>query len=210
MTRAFVAITLAVCLNPLTFLGQAVPSLRGTVEDPSGATVPGAVVQLSGSGREQRKTTDGSGRYSFAPLAAGTYTLRVTAKGFAVLERSGIEVGNAAVFDARLAIQAQAEQVTVAGQSNGAVTTDPTANADALVLGQKELAALSDDPDELAQQLQALAGPGAGPNGGQIYIDGFTGGQLPPKSSIREIRINSNPFSPEYDKPGFGQNRNFH
>ena len=53
--------------------------------------------------------------------------------------------------------------------------------------------------------LQALAGPSAGPNGGQIYIDGFTGGQLPPKSSIREIRINQNPFSAEYDKLGYGR-----
>ena len=48
-------------------------------------------------------------------------------------------------------------------------------------------------------------GPSAGPNGGQIYIDGFTGGQLPPKSSIREIRINQNPFSAEYDKLGYGR-----
>ncbi len=43
------------------------------------------------------------------------------------------------------------------------------------------------------------------PNGGQIYIDGFTGGQLPPKSSIREIRINQNPFSAQYDKLGYGR-----
>src|ERR1035438_2394699 len=50
-----------------------------------------------------------------------------------------------------------------------------------------------------------LPGPGAGPNGGQIYIDGFTGGNLPNKSSIREVRINSNPFSPEYERPGFGR-----
>ena len=50
-----------------------------------------------------------------------------------------------------------------------------------------------------------MAGPSAGPNGGQIYIDGFTGGQLPPKSSIREIRINQNPFSAEYDKLGYGR-----
>ena len=85
------------------------------------------------------------------------------------------------------------------------VNTDPTSNGGALVLGQKELQALSDDPDELSQQLQAMAGPGAGPEGGQIYIDGFTGGNLPPKSSIREIRINSNPFSPEYDRQGFGR-----
>src|SRR5260370_21593194 len=33
-----------------------------------------------------------------------------------------------------------------------------------------------------------------------MYIDGFTAGTLPPKASIREIRINQNPFSAEYDK----------
>ncbi len=53
--------------------------------------------------------------------------------------------------------------------------------------------------------LQALAGPAAGPNGGSIFIDGFSGGQLPPKNTIREIRINQNPFSPEYDRLGFGR-----
>ena len=53
--------------------------------------------------------------------------------------------------------------------------------------------------------LEALAGPAAGPNGGQIYVDGFSNGQLPPKSAIREIRINQNPFSAEYDKLGYGR-----
>ena len=54
-------------------------------------------------------------------------------------------------------------------------------------------------------RLQALAGPAAGPNGGQIYIDGFTGGRIPPKSSILEIRVNQNPFSAEYDRIGYGR-----
>jgi hypothetical protein len=40
-----------------------------------------------------------------------------------------------------------------------------------------------------------------GPNGGQIFVDGFSG-TLPPKEAIREIRINQNPFSPENDQPG--------
>jgi hypothetical protein len=57
----------------------------------------------------------------------------------------------------------------------------------------------------LKAALQALAGPSSGPNGGQIYIDGFTGGRLPPKEAIREIRINQNPFSAEYDRLGFGR-----
>src|SRR5262249_7709545 len=62
-----------------------------------------------------------------------------------------------------------------------------------------------DDPDELALQLQALAGPAPGPDGGQMFVDGFSVSNLPPKSAIREVRINSNPFSPEYDRPGFGR-----
>ena len=53
--------------------------------------------------------------------------------------------------------------------------------------------------------MQALAGPSAGPDGGEIFVDGFSGGQLPSKDSIREVRINQNPFSPEYDKLGYGR-----
>ena len=61
------------------------------------------------------------------------------------------------------------------------------------------------DPDELQSQLQELAGPSVGPNGGEIYIDGFTGGDLPPKSAIRSIRVNSNPFSVQNDRLGYGR-----
>jgi len=85
------------------------------------------------------------------------------------------------------------------------VSTEASNNASAVILRGADLDALPDDPDDLAEALQALAGPSAGPNGGSIFIDGFSGGQLPPKDSIREIRINQNPFSPEYDKLGFGR-----
>ena len=50
-----------------------------------------------------------------------------------------------------------------------------------------------------------MAGPSPGPDGGQIFIDGFSGGILPPKASIREVRVNQNPFSAEYDRVGFGR-----
>ena len=75
-----------------------------------------------------------------------------------------------------------------------------------MVLTGKDLDALSDDPDELADRPAGAGGAvGRDRMAGQIYIDGFTGGQLPPKSSIREIRINQNPFSAEYDKLGYGR-----
>ena len=88
---------------------------------------------------------------------------------------------------------------------NRELSTEPENNAGAVVLKGDDLDALPDDPDDLAAALQALAGPSAGPNGGQIFVDGFTGGRLPPRASIREIRINSNPFSAEYDRLGFGR-----
>jgi hypothetical protein len=193
-------LTLVVCLAG-SIVGE---SLHGTITDPSGAVVPGALVQLRGFGGEKRQTTGDNGHYSFTALTAGKYQVRVIAKGFTISERRDFEISGDAVLDVRLKIETASQVVNVEEEANR-VNTDPASNGGALVLGQKELAALSDDPDELEQQLQAMAGPGAGPNGGQIYIDGFTGGQMPPKNSIREVRINSNPFSPEYDKPGFGR-----
>jgi hypothetical protein len=103
-----------------------------------------------------------------------------------------------------LEILVKEESVEVQGDA-AKVGVSPDSNASTVVISGKDLDALSDDPDELQSELQALAGPSAGPNGGQIYIDGFTGGQLPPKSSIREIRINQNPFSAQYDRMGFGR-----
>ena len=67
------------------------------------------------------------------------------------------------------------EKVTV---SETPVSTEATNNANQTVIAGKDLDALPDDPDELAAALQALAGPSVGPNGGQIFIDGFTGGNL--------------------------------
>jgi hypothetical protein len=204
MKRTLYLLALALSLLPVAPLSAQTASLRGVVTDPSGALVPAGVVQLRGPGGEQRKTTDGSGQYAFPSLQPGKYQLHVTVKGFSTIEKKDLEITGPTVFDVQLAIQSEAQVMNVEADAK-TVSADPDSNGSALVLGQKELATLSDDPDELSQQLQAMAGPGAGPSGAQIYIDGFNGSSLPSKSSIREIRINSNPFSPIYDRPGFGR-----
>src|SRR5207253_4621293 len=111
--------------------------------------------------------------------------------------------GGSQTLNLQLKIASTAQQVTVQDAAVPAVTADPANNASALVLRGEALQSLADDPEDLAADLQALAGPSAGPNGGAIFIDGFSGGQLPPKDSIREVRINQNPFSPEYDTLGY-------
>ena len=186
-------------------LCQNTGSLRGQVTDPSAAVIPGATVTATGPGNKVKVgSTNQQGSYVLNGLARGTYTVRVMAKGFTVFE-SPIEIrtGAAQTLDASLTVSLDKQEVTVTEQAR--VDVDPSNNASALVLTGADLDMLSDDPDDLASDLQALAGPGAGPNGGQIYIDGFTGGRLPPKESIREVRINQNPFSSEYEKLGYGR-----
>jgi hypothetical protein len=210
-TRSFVFIF--VTLFVLLMLARSLPAqsgsgtLRGKVTDPTGAVIPQATVTATGAkGQKATTVTDNQGAYELKGLSPGTYTITTAAKGFAVSteQNFAISADQAQRFDIALEIQVEQEKVEVQEEST-TVSVNPSENASSIVIKGKDLEALSDDPDEMQQELEALAGPSAGPNGGQIYIDGFTAGQLPPKSSIREIRINQNPFSAEYDKLGYGR-----
>jgi hypothetical protein len=190
---------------PLLVGAASAASLRGRITDATEGLVPDAKVVLStADGKQWQQKTNETGTYEFRDLATGVYQLRVERVGFALFENLSLSVDNLTIFNLTLEVATQNEEVSVESESQG-VTTDQSQNAGALVLKDKNLDSLSDDPDELAAELQALAGPGAGPNGGQVSIDGFTGGTLPPKSSIREIRVNSNPFSAEFDRVGYNR-----
>ena len=182
-------------------------SIRGTVTDPTGAVIPSSTITLSNSGGFSKSTTSGgNGAYVIDHLEAGRYVISATAPNFAPFDAREVLIfsDKATTQNIALKMPVEVQQVTVNDQGLS-LDTSADNNASSLVIKGKDLDALSDDPDELQSELNALAGPAAGPNGGQIYIDGFTGGQLPPKSSIREIRINQNPFSAQYDKLGYGR-----
>jgi hypothetical protein len=198
-----------VALTPVaaTAQQQAGAMVRGLVADPESAVIPGATVTFApASGKALVTQSQSDGTYVLRGVAAGTYSVTVTMQGFASFVKMGVKVaaGQALTLDVKMAIQEQTQEVNVTA-SAAQVSVDADSNASSTTIKGKDLDALSDDPDELSSELTALAGPAAGPNGGQIYVDGFTGGQLPPKSSIREIRINQNPFSAQYDRLGYGR-----
>ncbi len=181
--------------------------MHGLVVDPDDALVPGATATLiSASGKALTTTSKSDGTYTIRGVAAGTYSLTVTAPGFGTFAKTGIAVTTGAniAADVKLTLQDATQTVNVTTDTVQ-LSVDPENNASATVITGDALNALSDDPDELSAELAALAGPSAGPSGGQIYIDGFTGGQLPPKSSILAIRINQNPLSAQYDQLGYGR-----
>lgn len=193
----------------LTAYGQPAGVLHGVVTDESGALVPGATVTVSNAAGAVKSATAGSdATYSVSGLAEGTYTVQASAPGLQQTKPVTVELRGGtqtATADLQLTVAAEKQEVTVQENAGPQVSVDPSQNAGALILRGTDLQALSDDPDDLQADLQALAGPSAGPSGGQIYIDGFTGGTLPSKDAIREVRINQNPFSPEYDKLGYGR-----
>ena len=159
----------------------AVSAIHGHIADPTGALIPGATVTITNAlGVAVKSTTsDASGSYSVTGLAPGGYIVQATVEGFAPFTSTTLQLaaGQTKRVEVSMAIEANEQSVTVTDEEGAPeVSTDAGSNASAIVLKGKDLDALSDDPDELSNELTALAGPSAGPNGGQIYIDGFTGG----------------------------------
>lgn len=177
--------------------------LSGSVSDPSGARIRHASVHVHSGSIDRDVFTNGTGVYSIA-LPPDTYSLTADAPGFRMLTRASVVLRSGEHRDLalRLAIDVQPEQINV-DTSDG--STNPADNANAITFSGDQLQVLSDDPTTLREELLAMAGAGAGPGGAQFYIDGFSNGQLPPKAAIRSIRINSNPYSAEFDRAGFGR-----
>src|SRR5580698_6470335 len=164
-------------------------TIGGLIKDESGAVVPRARITLTGSGSTKSVDSDNRGAYSVIGLAPGDYEILASAPDL-VSQPIRVRLADASLtVDLVLQIAATTQRVTVQGQSGPTVSTDPSNNASGIVLRGDDLLALSDDPDDLAADLQAPAGPSAGPNGGSFFVDGFSGGELPAKESIREIRI---------------------
>jgi hypothetical protein len=177
--------------------------LSGTVVDPSGASVTHAEVHVESTTLRRDTVTDDSGRFSL-PLPAGVYNVLIVSQGFEPYTTTVKLTGGAASasIHAKLAIATQSEELTVGG---GQASTAAADNKSALILKGDDLKTLSDDDDTFQKQIQALAGNGDGQNGPTLYVDGFSGGRFPPKNTIREIRINQNPYSAEYSELGYGR-----
>jgi len=184
------------------------PSLRVRVVDQQKAVIERAGAALvDADGNQIAAKPADPGYYEFRDVKPGIYTLSVTAPGFGNYQnlveiKQGLK--DTQELEVSLSIEDARQEVTVSSDAP-ALSLSQDENANSLVLKGDDLETLPDDPDDLADALQALAGPSAGPNGGQFYIDGFSGGRIPTKASIREVRINQNPFSSEYDRIGFGR-----
>jgi len=100
--------------------GSTTASVRGHVEDASGAVLPGATITLINLATKvpQTTVTDDRGQYLFAGVFPATYDLKVELSGFKTYERKGIAISpnDNRGIDVRLDVGQQSETVTVTGQ----------------------------------------------------------------------------------------------
>jgi len=198
-------ITLLLLVTPV-YAQKQTGGIKGRVSDELGGLITQATVTaINSAGVERTADTNGEGMYTLSGLEPDKYTIRVQSNGFAKFESQvDVRAGHFQELNVTLQVTIEAQKVTVNQES--AVNTDADNNGTGIVLKGKDLDSLPDDPDGLLAALQAMAGPSAGPNGTQVYVDGFTDhGRLPPKQTIKEVRINLNPFSSEFDRLGFGR-----
>ena len=207
------------CAFVLICLAMAVPSraqtrpgtLRLVVRDATDLTIPGATATLTGAnGTKREAVANERGEVLFEGIAAGDYIVRVEFSGFTPTEVKDIRVraGGQVSRNVVMEIAGLAEEIEVLppdedAQLLGAFTEQLTA---------EQLDALPDDPDELAQVLQQLAGENA-----DIRVNGFAGGRLPAGTQIQEVRVryddasgsgNGGPRIEVRTRPGSGRWRN--
>jgi hypothetical protein len=203
MSRILIVISLLLLGATAIIAQQSRGSLRGVVKDELGGLVSGATVMVTSANGEQKTTTaDGNGQYVFEGLLPGKYNVVAAAKGFAQTDLMAVEIASNRATSAEMVLKVAIAEEKVTVNSDVPLSVEATSNGDQRVLKGNDLDVLPDNPDELAAALTALAGPPVGPGtGGDIYVDGFSNGTVPPKSSIREVRVNQNPFAAENDQP---------
>ncbi len=177
--------------------------LQGEVKDQHGSVIAGAKIILAG-GLTRETLSDERGRFRITGLSAGAHTLKITAEGFAPHEER-FTLGDSKAPRLSITLYPLIKETVSIKDDPGEVTLDPQRAAGAQVLTAEMLKSLPDDPDRLIELLQLLAtSAGSAPGQATVTVDGFSNeGRLPPKSAIREVRINSNIFSAEYDKPPY-------
>jgi carboxypeptidase family protein len=183
-------------------------TLRGQVVDQLGAAIPNAAIALIGQdGKERAARSNNNGEFSIPNLPPGVYKLTAAFEGFHTHVEEKIK---APPDDSPLKIVMTVAAVNeaVETKAEGGVSVEPDQNLTATVLGEEFIKNLPDNEADLRRFLEALAGPAGaagGEGGAQITVDGFSGGRLPPREAIQQIRINQNPFSAEFERSGFSR-----
>src|ERR1039458_7193533 len=115
-TTSVFAVGMLLCAAGLSQLqAQQSGTISGTVLDQTGKPIQGAVVELKSepTGPPRSVISDTEGKFLVADLAAGTYSIRVSAPGFALTTRSGGQVTAGAILDVPITMTVESVSISV-------------------------------------------------------------------------------------------------
>ena len=119
--KRILAGSLLIIASTSVALAQANAKVSGTVGDPNGAAVPGAVVKLTNQATkiEADTTTNESGYFNFVNVNPAIYTLRVEVQGFKGVQSAPFDVGvnEAVTQNIALTVGAVSETVEIVAGS---------------------------------------------------------------------------------------------
>jgi Carboxypeptidase regulatory-like domain len=170
LVKRIVGIVVAMALL-LVFLpfahAQTEATVSGTVQDPSGAVIPGAQVTLTNEAtQDTRQVTSGeTGFFAFPALIPGTYTVKATAKGFVPKEITGIilHAGDSrTVPNFALAVGSATQSVTVQAETQ---IIPMTTGSRSEVLDYKDIQNVALEGRDVTEMLKVLPGVVETPNG---------------------------------------------
>jgi hypothetical protein len=185
-------------------------TVSGTVQDPTGAVIAGARVELrSQTAAVQTTTTDNTGSFKFSRVPSGTYKVQVQSTGFA-LQTIDLKVGagSPAPLHVSMSIERLSQEATITSTASEAqISTETSHNQDSISLTTNELKDLPIFDQDYVGTLSRFVDPGAtGTSGVSLVVDGIEANSIGVSASaIKEVKINNDPYSAEFFRPGRGR-----
>jgi hypothetical protein len=208
-TRLLAVLILIVGATTGAAQGRSSTAVSGVAADPSGAVLPGAQVELKTAQgtTAQTTTTDQTGTFRFEQVSPGRYDVLVTFEGFQpTTARLTVGSRSPAPLHVTLPLAALTQEVTV-GNVLTEVKTDAASNLDSSSVDAASIEKLPVfDQDILSTMSRFLDASAIGTNGVTLIVNGIEMNNLMVSASaIQQIKINQDPYSAEYPRPGRGR-----
>ncbi len=211
MRTRFILLIVAAVLVPASVRSQTAPAgrvLSGVVQDPSGASIVGADIELDEAGGAQiaRTTTNRAGTFQLKAVGPGPYALQVRQTGF---KTAKVSVGPDASFRTPLRVvlqlaEVESEVTVSASDSSAQISTEISQNQNGASLDENALDRLPVfDQDYVTTVSRFLDPDSTGSNGVTLVVNGVeANGPGVTASAVQSVKINQNPYSALFSRPG--------
>ncbi len=184
-------------------------TISGTVTDPSGAGIPGVNVVLHkiDNGSPRTTATDNSGAFRFAAVSSGDFEIQVQGEGFAA-EKILVRIADRSPAPFRIVLKlADVRQEVTVSESAGQVSTEASENLDVITLDREMLDNLPIFDQNYVGAMSQFLDPGSiGTSGVTLVVNGMEQRNIGVSASaIQQVKINQNPYSAEFSRPGRGR-----